>query len=229
MEKLTHIITALLFGFFLLFIFKAVSFPFISNFYELCLYLVFISLSAILLDYVELGFFTSHKRQLHSLFILIIPSIILIIYPIIGIGIFIGFLSHILLDLLTPTGCPLFSPYNSLYYKVFRKEDFAVKTGSPQEKALTIILLMILVIGVFGCFLAIPELSTGITDINHNMSFKNSDLDNNSNFNNTNVSFNDKSVYVNVNLDIKGDEEKNLSFTDSNNRTSTLIISNYDV
>ena len=141
---------------------------------------------------------------------------------------FIGFLSHILLDLLTPTGCPLFLPFNSLYYKVFRKEDNAVRTGSASEKALTIILFMILVIVIFSCFLANSELSYRFNDIHHLISSSDNDSINETHLNDTNVSFNDKKVYVNVNLDIKGDEEKNLSFTDSDNRTSTLIVSNYD-
>ncbi len=228
MEKFTHIITGLLFGFLILFIFKAVHFNLIYNFYELLLYLIFISLSSIVLDYIELGFLSSHRRQLHTLSILIIPLIIMVFYPIIGMAMFIGFLSHILLDLLTPTGCPLFLPFNSLYYKVFRKEDNAVRTGSASEKALTIILFMILVIVIFSCFLAISELSYGFYDIHHLISSSDNDSINETHLNDTKVSFNDKKVYVNVNLDIKGDEEKNLSFTDSDNRTSTLIVSNYD-
>ena len=156
-------------------VFKAVHFNLIYNFYELLLYLIFISLSSIVLDYIELGFLSSHRRQLHTLSILIIPLIIMVFYPIIGMAMFIGFLSHILLDLLTPTGCPLFLPFNSLYYKVFRKEDNAVRTGSASEKALTIILFMKLVIVIFSCFLAISELSYGFYDIHHLISSSDND------------------------------------------------------
>lgn len=87
-----------------------------------------------------------------------------------------------------PYGLSIILPFNSLYYKVFRKEDNAVRTGSASEKALTIILFMILVIVIFSCFLAISELSYGFYDIHHLISSSDNDSINETHLNDTNVS-----------------------------------------
>ena len=222
MRDYTHIISGLLIGYFLLILFKSLTINIISNTKVLLVYFIFIIISSIFLDYFEELIFNNHKRQFHTLFILIIPVVIIfskfpMCFPI-GFGILAGFSSHLLLDLLTPHGCPLLYPVNSYYYKVFTKNKSQIKTGSGKERGFALCLLLVLLITIIGTAFLLPDVYGFIPSVASSGWSQNS----------SNLSYSDNHGYINVNLNIHEDEEKNLTFTDSDNHTSTLLIKNYD-
>lgn len=224
MRSYTHIICALLMAYVFIIILKALNIDIIANTFELFIYFMFIIISSIFLDYFEALIFEDHKRQLHTLFILIIPILIIFLFFIplnfpIGFGILAGLSSHLLLDLLTPHGCPLLYPLNNYYYKVFTRNKSQIKTGSAKERGFALCLLIVLIITVIGSIFLLPGLYGFIPDAIYSAELTQ---------NGTNVSYSDSPGNINVNLNIHEDEEKNLTFIDENNRTTTLLIKNYD-
>lgn len=83
----------------------------------------------------------SHRTATHSLLFLIIATLLVLvctrnIYVIMGI--FTGVLSHLMMDMLNPTGVPLFYPFNKKKYRIAK-----VRTGGDSEPtALMVFCLM---------------------------------------------------------------------------------------
>ena len=222
MRKKTHIVAGLIIGLLIFIVLRPFHLIFINNFYEFIKFNILVIISSIILDPLEYGFFKGHHRQLHSIFILIIPLMIMYLNFLIGLAIFSGFLSHIILDLLNPSGCPLFSPIKKDYYKLSNKIYGGIKLGSEGEYAIFFTLLLILTLFVFGLLVAVPEISIGSPANFYNLS-------NNSNIplNNSNITYDDENVHININVDIDDQEEKNITINRYDNST-TFLISNYD-
>jgi len=85
-----------------------------------------------------INLFFRHRGIFHSLFLLIPISVfIAIINPEIAAAFFIGYLSHLVLDSLTPEGIMLFYPFSKKRIQGF------IRTGSLFENMLFILLLVL--------------------------------------------------------------------------------------
>ncbi|MFH0853792.1 MAG: metal-dependent hydrolase [bacterium] len=90
-----------------------------------------------------------HRGPLHSLLSLIILGIILTLLPLPPVLILaagVGFLSHLLLDGLTPSGVPLFYPVQQ---RVRLSPFFKIKTGGMIDQLVFLILAMSVVLLAF--------------------------------------------------------------------------------
>lgn len=217
MRDYTHIINGILMGFVIFVFLNILKINILSTYPSILFYFGSIIIASVCLDYFESTFFKEHNRQLHSLFILILPvTLIMFSFPFhysIGLGLLVGFIGHIFLDLFTPYGCPLFYPVSSYNFRVFKKDGSCIKTGSTKEKTFTICLVIILILSVWGTTLLYPN------------NFLNGESGNNPE-NTTNISTN--LMDTNVNIYIQGGEEKNITLTDSNNNTNRILVQNYD-
>lgn len=84
-----------------------------------------------------LQFFVSHRGILHSLtFAIVVSVIVSIFFPVIGFGLFIGFLSHIFMDSLTKEGVRILWPLKF-------KTRFIIKTGGETDQVLFLVLTLI--------------------------------------------------------------------------------------
>lgn len=91
----------------------------------------------------------SHRTATHSILFLIITTLLIVLFTnnlFIIMGIFTGILSHLLMDMLNPTGVPLFYPFNKKKYRVAK-----VRTGGNTEPAALLAFCMVMFI------LAFPE------------------------------------------------------------------------
>lgn len=85
-----------------------------------------------------INIFLGHRGIFHSLFLIIPISIfIAIINPEIAAAFFIGYISHLVLDSLTPEGVMLFYPFSKKRIQGF------IRTGSLFENMLFILLLVL--------------------------------------------------------------------------------------
>jgi inner membrane protein len=85
-----------------------------------------------------INFFLGHRGIFHSVFLpLLISLLILLINYELTIAFFIGYLSHLVLDSLTPGGIMLFYPFSKKRLKGF------IRTGSLVENILFILLLIL--------------------------------------------------------------------------------------
>lgn len=102
-------------------------------------------ISSLLIDFAEKAIYEEHKRQLHNIFT-IIPCILAYLFFDITVGaaLIAGTMSHILLDTLTPTGCPLFWPVYRRHYHISWKHG----DNKAREKRIlaTVTLLSLLTI-----------------------------------------------------------------------------------
>ena len=84
-----------------------------------------------------LQFFVKHRGAFHSFtFLFLITFIFLMFIPIIALGFFIGYASHLFADSLTINGIIPFFPWK-------RKISWKIRTGSLTEKILFFILLIV--------------------------------------------------------------------------------------
>ncbi len=80
-----------------------------------------------------------HRTITHSILALFAFSLLASLVSVqFGIGIFSGFLSHLLFDAMNPTGVPFFYPFIKKKYRFSR-----IRTGSILENVLFIILLIV--------------------------------------------------------------------------------------
>jgi len=84
---------------------------------------------------------SKHRGIFHSLFAaIIISSILYLISPTASIALFIGYLSHLIIDSLTKSGINFLYPFTKLRISGF------IKTGSYQEFLVFIAILLIIII-----------------------------------------------------------------------------------
>ena len=108
-------------------------------------FLIITVISSLLIDFAEKAIFDNHKRQLHNMFMLVPCILVYLFYDMtIGTALTAGILSHILLDCLTPVGCPLFWPIYQGKYNV----DWKHKNSKAREKRVfsSVVLLALLTI-----------------------------------------------------------------------------------
>lgn len=168
-------------------VFVAIFFGYLLN-AELSPYFFMLTiLSSVVVDFAEKAAFNEHKRQLHNVFTLIPFVLLYFFYDVTtGAAMLSGVSSHILLDFMTPTGCPFFYPIYRGRYRV----NWRHKGSGPREKrALTtigilaaILLLVIYAPSPFAPTSAISQwkgsgsgvnnTSNNGTDINVNFNFR---------------------------------------------------------
>ena len=158
---------------------------------------------------------TSHNRRTHNLFILF-ASLILLYFSIpIGLAAFSAIFSHLFLDLFTVHGCPLLYPFREIKFVALKPRN-RVRTGTRQEKALFIFLLMVVLSGLF-CYFNLFEIVDG-----HLYTTKTIDTGNSSDNNTTKIINHDKSnINLNVYADKKG--EKNITIDYQDQKTNILV------
>lgn len=84
----------------------------------------------------------SHKGIGHTLLILPPLLVLTVVRSSIGFPVFIGVISHVLMDLFTVHGCPLLYPLRDTPYHCLRKSR-RLKTGTRGEEALLIFLIVV--------------------------------------------------------------------------------------
>ena len=85
----------------------------------------------------------SHRGAVHSL-----PfSLVLLLVPVWGLYLFVGFLSHLLLDMATKTGVMFFYPLD-LVAVIPRKDEWRIKTGSIHEFFLFLVFSALLTVSM---------------------------------------------------------------------------------
>lgn len=115
-------------------------------------FFVMVLVSSILPDIAERAFYETHKRQLHNIFLLIPCAIIYFFYDItVGAALTAGIMSHILLDCLTPVGCPLLMPFSRIRFSVrWRYNDARAREKRILAAGVLFALLAVLVIAAQG-------------------------------------------------------------------------------
>lgn len=115
-------------------------------------FFVMVIVSSILPDIAERAFYETHKRQLHNIFLLIPCAIIYFFYDItVGAALTAGIMSHILLDCLTPVGCPLLMPFSRIRFSVrWRYNDARAREKRILAAGVLFALLAVLVIAAQG-------------------------------------------------------------------------------
>lgn len=96
--------------------------------------------SGTVIDFLEIAVYDNHKRNLHNLFILIPSALLYIMYDAtLGAGLTVGLFSHIVLDCMTPTGCPLLYPLKKMRYAVKWKN----KNSKARERRILAVMVVL--------------------------------------------------------------------------------------
>lgn len=120
-------------------------------------------IASLIIDFAEKAIFNEHKRQLHNIFT-IIPCILAYLFfdMTIGAALTAGILSHIILDCITPTGCPLFWPINKKKYDVkWKYSDNKAREKRILATVSLLALLTILILLPQGPFMSAISARTG--------------------------------------------------------------------
>lgn len=108
-----------------------------------------------------------HRGWGHSA-ILIIPLILsFFIATWLGLALLCGFMAHILFDILTRKGVAFFYPFSNTRYVMPKKEKSRIITGSKQEKALFIVVVLLLIPVSYGVVHGFPDLAAALGASNH--------------------------------------------------------------
>jgi len=108
--------------------------------------------ASIIPDFAEKSVYDTHKRQIHSVFS-VVPCILICIFIdlTVGAALTAGIVSHLLLDCLTPAGCPLMMPLSRRRYSVmWRYNDTRAREKRILATAVLLALLTVLVIVASG-------------------------------------------------------------------------------
>jgi len=131
-------------------VFALASYFLLSYFVEMPIYVLgFVLLGAVFVDvdirnsrfgnrwyFRLLQFFTRHRGMFHSLFFAVLISLIIgMINRWFGFGLFVGYVSHLFLDVFTLEGVRLFWPFN------WKVKGF-VKSGGIVEQVVFVLLLL---------------------------------------------------------------------------------------
>ena len=82
-----------------------------------------------------------HRTITHSFLALVAMTVVAAIFSrYFALGMFFGYLSHLLLDSLNPTGVPFFYPFIK---KKYRFSKIRIRTGSILENVLLVVLLIV--------------------------------------------------------------------------------------
>lgn len=135
----------------------------------------------------------------------------------------IGLVSHIVLDVLTTKGCPIFYPLSKTNFVVL-KENKRIKTGTSSEKAIFIVIVFLLASIMFFTFFTIHIKKTPINFDTFFASGTN-ETNNTNETTKTNQTLTDSSHKdAIISLQIKNKENKNISVIKvSDNETDYLI------
>lgn len=120
-------------------------------------------IASLIIDFAEKAIFNEHKRQLHNIFT-IIPCILAYLFfdMTIGAALTAGILSHIILDCITPTGCPLFWPINKKKYDVkWKYSDNKAREKRILATVSLLALLTVLILLPQGPFMSAISAWTG--------------------------------------------------------------------
>ncbi|MGC9516202.1 MAG: metal-dependent hydrolase [Methanomicrobiales archaeon] len=157
-----------------------------------------------------------HRGLGHSLLWLIPLIIITFFYPVIGSALLIGFLSHLLLDLLTQHGCPLLYPWKDNDFVCLNKKR-RIKTGSNQDKS----------VFIFITFLIVPLLifHPALSPICDMMGITVASYATENNTNNTSLDIKNN---ININFQVDESNNKNITIERVNDTVTTVIIKELD-
>ena len=134
MRAYTHIVGAVLFF---------VTFAYLTNLPDLLIGIFSAGWISVFPDIID-KITGKHRGIGHSIFWLIPFTIIGVWNFEIGVAMVIGFLSHILLDVMTTHGSPLLYPLRETAFVCFQRNR-RVKTGTNQEKAVFLLILLFLI------------------------------------------------------------------------------------
>jgi len=110
--------------------------------------------ASILPDFAEKSVYDKHKRQLHNVFS-IVPCVLTYLFLdlTVGAALTAGIISHLLLDCLTPAGCPLLMPLSRRRYSVkWRYSDTRAREKRIVATAVVLALLTVLAVAASGTF-----------------------------------------------------------------------------
>ncbi|MCK9150487.1 metal-dependent hydrolase [Methanobacterium alcaliphilum] len=179
------------------------------------LYLFIAAAAAPALDLLDFMIGKGHRRHTHNIFVLIGSGLLVLVNFHLGIAIFAAVLSHLILDLFSVHGCPLFYPLKEKKFVSMQRKN-RIKTGSKREKAIFAFLLVIVVGGILGNYQVFTSLDEKANNI---ASSSSNNLSNNSGNNQANVK-----TITNVNIQAdKIDGQKNITVKSSGNKTNILI------
>lgn len=110
---------------------------------------------------------TGEHRGIGHTIIWFIPIVAAIfLYAPLGIALLSGFTAHILFDLLTKKGVPFLYPFSKTALVMPKKEKSRIITGSKQEKALCLVVILILMPVSYGVINGMPDLPNFFGDTN---------------------------------------------------------------
>jgi len=124
-------------------IFLFVTFAYVANFNNLLTGIFFAGWISVFPDIID-KLTGKHRGIGHSIFWLIPLAIVGFWNMGIAVAIMIGFISHIFLDILTTNGCPVLYPLWKNDFVCFGKKR-RIKTGTNQEKAVFLVMLLLLI------------------------------------------------------------------------------------
>ena len=204
MRSYTHIAGAIL-----LFI----IFAYLTNLNNILIGIFFAGWISIFPDIIDrlLG---KHRGYGHSLIWLIPFTLIGFLDPVIAAALIIGFLSHILLDILTVNGCPVLYPFWKTNFVCFSKGR-RIKTGTNQDKAVFVFILFLLIpIILFATSLG------SLVNLSESQNFVFAAGENtNSPSNNDTI----KNTF-NLNFELSNNVKKNITLKKMNENETTILI-----
>ena len=208
MREYTHIAGAVLF--FLIF-------AYILNLNNVIFGIIFAGWISVFPDIID-KLIGKHKGIGHS--ILWVFPLILVAFCnfFIGVALLTGFLSHLFFDIFTTNGCPLLYPISHTNFVSLRRLN-RVRTTTNQEKGVFIFIIFLIV----PLFLFTSGISTNLNlSEHHNLEVNTGDGGGNS-FNHYGNSAGSKNtVYINLNLNSKGN--KNISVEKINDNITNVIV-----
>jgi inner membrane protein len=89
-----------------------------------------------------------HRTVTHSIFSFMVPVLLVKLFPslfYLWLGLFIGLFGHIVVDMLTPAGCPLLYPLNKTKFRFAQ-----IDTGSLKEDMIMAAVMVITVYKFYG-------------------------------------------------------------------------------
>ena len=190
------------------------SIAYLLNFNNIILGIIFAGWISVFPDVID-KLIGKHKGIGHSIFWVFIFMLVAYYNFFIGVALLTGFLSHLFFDIFTTNGCPILYPISRTNFVALKRLN-RVRTTTNQEKGVFIFIIFLIV----PLFLLTSGISSNL-NLN-NLEVNSGDSNANSGYHQGNTSGFKNTVYINLDLNSKGN--KNISVEKINDNITDIIV-----